>query len=47
MSAVTSEEFLDLLKRSGLLEPETYDATLAEIKRNEPHVLKDVNQLVG
>ncbi|MBQ2037990.1 MAG: serine/threonine protein kinase [Thermoguttaceae bacterium] len=47
MSAVTSEEFLDLLKRSGLLEPETYDATLAEIKRDEPNVLKDVHQLVG
>ena len=47
MSTITTDEFLDLLKRSGLLEDKTYEDALAEIKRDAPNEFCDASHLAS
>ena len=47
MPAVTPEEFLDLLKRSGLLEDDAYASALSGIKSESPGSFNDAALLAG
>ena len=47
MSKITTDEFLDLLKRSGLLEDKVYEDALAQIKREAPNEFSDARLLAA
>lgn len=47
MLALTSEEFLDYLKRSELLDPQEYDAAIETIKREAPRAFDSATLLAA